>query len=354
MSIDSLPLIRRLLLITVILSACAVGSPTSIKPVIDSPSPSITMLTPIASRSVSVTQVTNDAVTGAMWSQDGLFVVYATRTVSNQPSQWWQFNVASRTYDRTQPPAKLDIRIWSLLDAINPPQDVDLLNHISPSGRHLIYTRMAEQSTLSTTKTPQEFSRTPVEIWIADSDGSRASRLGACGCRMIYGTIWFDNERKVIITCGYEGPPCINFADVDGSWFASLEDVTGYQHGSWGDLTLSPDETTLAIIDIVDPGNLWLVSLEGGNTRLIARNASSPSWSSNGRRLYYLQGADSLSAVSIQIYDVASDRSSTIVEWSTLQALSPTPTLGARLEVSPQENGAIIWYGALWLVKWTR
>lgn len=301
---------------------------------------------------VHLTRITEQShIIGVRWSEDGQSLVYVTGQGGNTAGDWWEYEVSSGEVHAAQPPFELDPELWVELEA--QPVDMGMLwfrGALSPSGAWVAYNRLPVGHTY--TPAPNEFYLPPYEIWTARSDGSQASRIGRC--YRAGQIVWFDQERRIIFDCGYEGPPDIVMANVDGSSAEYLNDVTAFRGSlGFGWMALSPGETKLAITDA--SGMLQIVPLDGSEVQAIARWGSVSNWSSDNRRLYYLQGKDDFfDQPEFYVYDVDT-RTSTKLFSSPLRTsdgvLIEIPT---GVAVSPLENAAVFHqFQGLWLVTWS-
>jgi hypothetical protein len=200
------------------------------------------------------------------------------------------------------------------------------------------------------TPAPNEFHLPPYEIWTARSDGSNALSLGKCW--YVGQVVWFDQERKIIYSCGYEGPPEIHVASVDGTSSTWLNDMTAFEGLLSGWMALSPDEATLALTDEV--GRLQIVPLDGSPIQYIAQWGTVSSWSSDSRRLYYLQGTGgSFDQPALYVYDVDAGTSTRLFSSPLHTSDGMTIEIPLGITISPIRNAAVFYqFQGLWLVTW--
>jgi len=295
-------------------------------------------------------------VVGMRWSEDGQSVLYATArkgdTEESWVEEWWRYDISRGEVQSTNPPFEIDPNLWAQLAARHsPPPGSWFWGTISPSGTRVVYNRLPLG--YNYTPAPNEFHLPPYEIWVARSDGSDAVTLGKCW--QVGQVVWFDDESKIIYSCGYEGAPEIHIASVDGAFSNWLNDVTAFEGLLGGWMALSPDEMKLALTDEV--GLLQIVPLDGSPIQCVAQWGIASAWSSDGRMLYYLQGEDAVFEQSaLYVYDVETRRSTKLFS-SPLYAADgvsvkiPSPP---ALMVSPLGDRAVFYESrGLWLASWS-
>ncbi len=299
---------------------------------------------------IRVIPITESKIAGAHWSEDGQSVVYATWEEHRGVIEaWWEYDIPTGECRAIQPPFDLDLQVWVQLEATYIDETfIWFEGGLSPTGTRIVYNRLPLGHTY--TPAPDEIYIAPYEIWTARSDGTDAVRLQSC--YHIGQAIWLDQERKVIFSCGYEGPHDIHMASVDGSSHEYLSAVFGGL-GLSHQMALSPDETKLAFPDAL--GTLQIASLDGSEVRPIARWGYMPNWSPDSRRLYYqhLEEFDD-HFVDIRVYDLDTGG-------DTLLIPSPKHASGGTgvsipvgtFVVSPLENAAVFKSQGLWLVMWS-
>jgi len=300
----------------------------------------------IASSDIRLVKITDQGnISDVHWSKNGQSVVYTTYIFDDQGVQvkgWYEYEVTCEKLCSIDPPFALDHQVWEQLEATRP-------GAVSPSGTRVLYIRPSP----TCTPAPGEFVPL-VEIWAAQADGSNALRLGGPGraCQTIGQVIWFDQERKMIFDCGYEGPPDIIIASMDERSLVSLSAVTAFDGLLGGGMALSPDEMKLALTDA--SGVLQVVSLDSGEVQSIARWGYAPNWSPDSRRLYYLQGQEEFTRFgNVHIYDLDTGTNAEFLV-SPIHAPDGTDINIAvdKFVVSPLENAAVFQSRGLWLVTW--
>lgn len=311
------------------------------------------MTTPTsASGDIRVMPITEQSkIAGARWSEDGRSMVYATWGEHRGVIEgWWEYEVSTGERHHIQPPFDLNLQVWTQLEASYVNETfIWFEGGLSPSGTRIVYNRLPLGHTY--TPTPDEIYIAPYEIWTARSDGSDAVRLQSC--YHIGWAIWLDQERKVIFSCGYEGPHDIGMASVDGNSFVDLTAVFGGLCTSH-QMALSPDETKLAFPDSL--GTLQIASLDDGEVQPIARWGYMPNWSPDSRRLYYqhLEEFEDHFA-DVRVYDLDSGADTLLIPSSkhTADGRGVSIPVGTFV-VSPLENAAIFENRGLWLVMWSQ
>ncbi len=302
---------------------------------------------------VHLTRITEqDSIIGVRWSEDGRSVIYATErrgsAAGNWEEDWRRYEISSGAVQPVHPPFEIDPQLWAKLNARPPGPGIWFWGLLSPSGTRVVYNRLPPG--YKYTPAPDEFYLPPYEIWTARSDGSNALSLGRCW--YVGQVIWLEQERKIIYSCGYEGPSDIGMVNVDGSLFVDLTGLFGGLGVGLSPMALSPDETKLAFTDSVF--TLRIAALDGSEIRSVAQWGYAPNWSPDGRRLYYQQGQDLSGDVDIYVYDLGTGVSTKLVP-SPLRAFDGVPVsipVGG-LVVSPLENAAVFENQGLWLVTWS-
>jgi len=302
---------------------------------------------------VRLVQITDGSVDRAYWSENGQSVIYGTGydEGGRKIRTWWEYNVGQDDLHRVAPPTDMDDRVLEQLGARRRVQ-------ISPSGDYALYMRVSPGYENYTPEPEDGPWGPPVEVWAAQSDGNRSWRLyGPDGsCRTLGDVVWLDRERKVVFSCGYEGPPMVLVAQVDGSSVIGLGAMTAFTDSlGYAGMALSPDETMLALTGQF--GNLQIVPLDGTAVRHIARYGFSPSWSLDSRRVYYMRTEKEWGdSADVYMYDL---------DIGTGIGILPSPLctpdgtelhlLRFPLAVSPSEKAAVVFAsGSLWLVTWSR
>lgn len=280
-------------------------------------------------------------IVGARWTTDGLYVQYVTRE-----GEWWEYELATAAYRTTPPPFELDPQLWDQLEARR--DDIGfvwLYGGLSPSGVYVAYNRIPFD--YSYTPAPDEFYLIPYEIWIARSDGNNARSLGLCGTTSQ--VIWFEQEDRIIIDCGGEGPADIVMSAVDRSSHISLSSLTGISLS--GRMALSPDETKLAIT--AEPETVIILTLDNNETQVVTDRGYVSGWSPDGQRLYYLRTEKSWGFYDLYVYDLASGTDTKLLSSPLYAADGTTVPIPLWVEVSPLENAIVFSINSgVWLVTW--
>jgi Tol biopolymer transport system component len=198
----------------------------------------------------------------------------------------------------------------------------------------------------------------PKEIWVANIDASNPVKIANPypGCQSIGQVIWFENETKVLFSCGYEGPNSLFLAATDGSMFVPFNELVGMvTNEGFSGTAMSPNESWLAFTD--SHGTLQVVAINGGQSFAIPFGLR-PNWSQDSRRLYYLKGNDEMFGAirGIWMYDLDSH---TEIEILPLPVHSPDNQeiqiyAGAgTFAVSPEETALVFQSRGLWLATWS-
>lgn len=307
-----------------------------------SPQPPTTATESVTSRTATFTsdivRVTEGRnIVGARWTTDGLYVQYVTRE-----GEWGEYELATAAYRTTPPPFRLNPQLWDRLEAERVSETV-LWFHggLSPSGARVAYIRLPPSHNY--TPAPDEFYLPPYEIWTAQSDASNAQSLGPCW--RYSQVIWFAQERKIIVACGYEGPGEIDVAAIDGSSRVSLSQSLS------GRMALSPDETKLAIT--AEPETVIILTLDNNETQVVTDRGYVSGWSPDGQRLYYLRTEKSWGFYDLYVYDLASGTDTKLLSSPLYTADGTTVPIPLWVEVSPLENAIVFNINSgVWLVTW--
>jgi hypothetical protein len=302
---------------------------------------------------VKITRAYEEYVSEVYWSENGESVRYATLVIDEQGKEmrtWWEYDVERDNRHEIASPFDWDDWIWKQLGAKH-------RGKISPSGEYILYMRVSPGYDNYTPASGEGPWGPPVEVWAARSDGGRAWKVYGPygGCRTLGDVVWFDEERRVVFDCGYEGPSTVLIAQVNGSSVVALRGTTAFTDSlGYAGMALSRDETMLALTGQF--GNLQIVPLDGSDVRHIARYGSSPSWSFDSRRVYYMRTEKEWGdSADIYMYDL---------DVGTDTRILPSPLCtpdGTELymrqspfAVSPLENAAVIFAsGSLWLATWS-
>ena len=277
------------------------------------------------------------------WTEDGQAVISAQRHFVGHKNelemQWYRYDTASNTSHTMGPPHVLTRQLWEQLEADHP-------GWISPSGEYVVYARVSLDAPY--TPVPHGLDLPTMEIWIARSNGTDASRLygPSVNCRTLARVMWLDQETEVFFECGYEGLSTIVMVMVDEV------PVVVYDYSAevgFGWMALSADRTKLAFTDI--NGMLSVSMLTSNQERLIGLGHR-PNWSSDSRFLYYLKGsADTYSFVGIHMVDLDTGQDTALFPWLDYFPDTSEPVVG-EFVVSPTDNMAVIELSDLWLVAW--
>ncbi|MFN8597430.1 MAG: hypothetical protein U0559_14760 [Anaerolineae bacterium] len=292
------------------------------------------------------------SVETARWSDDGKVLYYAFHFVDgeNKELQWVAYDVATQLTKTIQSPLNYDTRVWKRLAIPTPRllnESVELRGNISPSGKRVIYTMGYGGSGPYSTPEPGVQPRT--EIWIADSSGKFKTKLKEfpdSGAGTIWHAAWFNSESEILFGLYYEYGVDLYIANIENRSVVSLADISEFKGGTETYWSLSPDGTTLAIVDF---GNmLWLVSLVDGRAIGVEKSTRMPYWSKRGNLLYYWWGPEFFHDVALRVYDTESKTISDVVDVSSLTNQGVPVT---QFAVSPQGDKIALWGGSLWLVE---
>lgn len=314
-----------------------------------------TTFTPFEMTLAKIPQPGEGRVGEVRWSSDNQSVIFSTYSTDQDETliEWWNYVIATGTTRPMEEPFHLDPQIWEDLEATRF-SNIDPLGTISPSGLWFIFTRVSPDS--SSTPVPDKPSLLPVEIWIANLDGSKARKIGGPfpGCQKLGQIAWSHQESRVLFTCGYEGPSGLFLANTDGSWSATLGEITGFEAGvGFGHIAVSPDGSQIALTD--SSGMLQIVPLDGADSKDIGFGLM-PNWSLDSRRLYYLRGQEYMSGPidGIHVYDVETGIDSEVLQSPIHSPSGDGVTISkGQFAVSSAENAAVFQSRGLWLVVWS-
>lgn len=287
----------------------------------------------------------------ARWSDDGKTMYYAFHFIDGESKelQWVAYDVATRLTKTVQSPLNYDANVWKRV-AIPTPQlrdAVELRGNVSPNGGRVIYTVGYGGS--GPYSTPEPGVRPRTEVWIADSNGKFKTKLKeflGSGAGTILHAAWFNSESEVLFDLYYEYGVDLYIANIADLSVVSLADVSEFKGGTETYWSLSPDGTTLAVIDF---GNmLWLVSLKDGKAVTVEKDAKMPCWSKHSDLLYYWWGPEFLHEAALRVYDTTSRKISDVVDMPSLDSHGVPVT---HFAVSPQGDKIALWGGDLWLVE---
>lgn len=331
------------------------GVPRDVRPspIATEPTPTLTrqpvMATPTAPyEDIQVVRVTEqDKIAGMCWSDDGRSIIYATWGERREViDEWWEYEVSAHERYPIKPPFDLDPQLWDQLEASHVDEAfIWFRGGLSPSGARVVYNRLPPG--YNHTPAPDDFSLPPYEAWTARSDGSDAVRLQSCP--YISQAIWLDQERKILLSCSYEGGGGVSIANVDGS--PPVDPLEGLTVSDW--VALSPDETKLAFSDAF--GTLHIAFLDSGETRSVRQWGYLPNWSPDSRRLYYQHLREFTDRFAdIRVYDLDTGDDTLLLPSSihTSDSTGVSIPVGT-FAVSPLENSAVFENRGLWLVTWS-
>ncbi len=282
----------------------------------------------------------------AFWSEDERLVYYAsTHSCGMEPLEWVAYDVTTHLTRTISSPLTYDPNIWRRLGAPHLTDEMahpELRGYVSPSGKQAIYTITHGSSYDPSGRT---------EIWIADSNGYRKTRLLEMFVGGINQATWIESENKVVFDYGSEGGAKLYIADVQKHTVAPLSQVSDFQGGTDQKWAVSPDGMMLAIVDM--GYQLWLVSLRDGKMQAIEKSARYPYWSKDGKSLYYWWGPSFREAGTLRVYNIISGSISTLVDQSSFAHVLDLPPLAlGEFVVSADGDKILLWGGRLWLVEW--
>jgi hypothetical protein len=271
--------------------------------------------------------------------------------------QWVSYNTKTGSEKPGVPFINFDNTFWERnqikTNAINP----ELTGQFSPSGKYVLYSII-----FGNTFEPD--GRT--EIWVAETKGHRKWKIYESHAPLyIPQAAWFDDETKVIFDLSYEGPVSIYISDFELKKTTELSGKSQFSGLTEEDWKLSPDGSTLAVVDL--NRNLLLVSLVSGETQIVEPYGGNlPEWSEDGRYLFYWWRADPNNwrdeVDELRVYDTNDQRISTLLEKSDLVAgfsdyqsdgnciAGDYFLYGGNYSVSPNQKEFLFWQDYLYLI----
>jgi Tol biopolymer transport system component len=283
----------------------------------------------------------------AFWSKDGKLIYYATDSLTDhRVLDWFSYDITTRSTSMITSPYKYDKSMWKRLNLPEPGISPEVYGLISPSGRYILYTQTYGNPPLD----PDPNAR--VEIWLADTQSWRKTRLFKNLCCSLSEAAWLPDESKVIFSAGYEGPVDLIFVDVqDGSWSRGSVAVEDY----WA---LSPDGAKLAVYGMTGDfqgvrGLLFTSTFDSNPNDVVILDDEGwwPfRWSQDSRYLYYwAKPIDSFGSW-LRVYDTDDGSIHNLVDRTSIEnALGHSPA--GQFAVSPDGNKLVFWNRSLLLVE---
>jgi hypothetical protein len=309
-------------------------------------------LTPVDETKLEVIEIesayTDHQVVTAFWSDDGRSVHYAfASAIGVKPLHWAVYDVATHVKTNVSSPLKFDDQIWRRLNVPVPLDNSSLYpeiqGYLASSGEHIIFT-VDRGSRFAVPADPNPVT----EIWLADSTGQHKTKLLELSQGMLSQAVWLKNETRVIFDFGGDGGVRLYIADVQNGTVAPLSDVSDFKRGTEQHWAVSPDGSTLAIVDL--RGTLWLVSLEDGKSRAVEKYTRGPTWSKDGKNVFYWWGETYNDTHILRAYEVATGDISVVLDQSSLVS-SFNGLRPSDFAVSADGSRILFWGGGFWLVE---
>jgi len=272
--------------------------------------------------------------------------------------QWVSYNIEAGKVIPDIPFIIFDNSFWERNHLENNAINPELAGYFSPSGKYVIYSIFLGKSFEPTAKN---------EIWVAETNGSQRWKIyeTSGNAVSISCAAWFENEKKVIFSIAYEGPKEFFISDFKERKTVNLSETSqfsGFTEETW---RLSPDGTSLAVIDL--NRELLLVSLETGNTKIIeSYGGSFPQWSDDGKLLFYWWRADPNNwwdnIDELRVFEINSQKISTLLSQADLVAgfinyqgddnciIRDYYLSGLQYDVSPNQESILLWGNGLYLL----
>ncbi|HTP09530.1 MAG TPA: hypothetical protein VMP08_14845, partial [Anaerolineae bacterium] len=212
-------------------------------------------LTPLAER-VQPRLVSHKSIADFRWEPDGRTLIFSQseKCPTGCKTTWYRFDVTTGVTTTFTPQiVTIGPQVWKrLTDSDNYPPEISPQQSpsISPSGNWVIYSRIEPGYVGSTCqKGPCP---PPMELWLAHVDGSESVKIGALGSGTeCFAMGWFDQERKVLLECGYEGPAHFAVADLSMRTVVDFNDIAKRSVMTLHGAELSPDGSRLAVLNIL-------------------------------------------------------------------------------------------------------
>ena len=315
--------------------------------------PNLIIGTPTASASVAGTRlISGKSIHDYFWTPDSQALVYAQsdKCPTGCKTTWYRFDVTSGvTTTFNLAVVTIDPRVWKRLTNGGDPPEISpqQSRSISPSGKWVIYSRVSPSYTPSPClKGP---CLPPIEVWVSSIGGSEAFKVAdatehGTSCM---GLGWFDQERKALLMCGYEGPVHFVVADMQKLVLTKLDDLVKQHIITLDWAELSPDGAKLAVNNIVTKSVELEVFPLGGSAKLDLGPAAQAHWSADGQRLYYLQrvAPDKCAPAAIHVYDFATTQNKVVLGPEVVLSSAQRVTLDAcdhAFLVSPAEDAVLL------------
>lgn len=276
---------------------------------------------------------------------------------AEQSLNWGGYDLSTRSEISATAPIHYDESLWKRNHIQKIAFHPELDGHFSPSGKYVIYSVWYGSVFDQDSKT---------EIWIAETAGQRKFKIFEFGYSNVYiqRAAWVKDESQVIFNASYEGPSEFYLADLPSRktvpLSAVINDFDGITEEPWA---LSPDGETLAVIDW--GRRLIIVSLETGKLKVVeAFGGTWPTWSADGKRLYYWWGPNKdtwYQVNELRVYDLSTEAISTVVDKSSLVRgfhdyegdninLASEYYLGEGYAISDNESQLLLWNPGLYWV----
>lgn len=272
--------------------------------------------------------------------------------------QWVSHNIETGAEIPDMPFIIFDNSFWERNHLQNNAIDPELAGYFSPSGKYVIYSIFLGKSFEPTAKN---------EIWVAETNGQQKWKISESGGNAvnISRAAWFENETKVIFSMAYEGPTEFYVSDFKKRKTVKLSEISQFSGVTEETWRLSPDGTTLAVVDWTR--ELLLVSLETGNIQIIESfGGSLPQWSSDGKLLFYWWRADQDNwwgnIDELRVFEISSQKVSTLLNQADLAAgfqnyqgdenciARDYYLSGFQYDISPNQESILLWGNGLYLL----
>ena len=195
---------------------------------------------------------------------------------------WGSYNIATDVETLALAPESYSDNFWPTRGLWQIPEHDEVVGYFSTSGTYVLYT-------LSNVASDNPALRT--DVWLANTADDQLLKLqtfGSVNLSIDHAT-WTKDESKLYFSVTYEGPDEIFVTNVSSGETIPLSAITDFDGVSEETWSLSPDEQKMAIINRNQ--HLVIVPLDGSKTQVIdSGNALLPSWSADGRSLYYWWG----------------------------------------------------------------
>jgi hypothetical protein len=272
------------------------------------------------------------------WSDNGEIIYYALSSPINgsyeRTLQWLAYEIRTGMSITLTTTPKIDRNI--VLPLHYPEFYPEVRGITSPSRRYTFR------------EIPNESNQT-TEIWLSDLVTQKETKLVETFPCYVNSAEWFSDETQVIFDIAYQEYGGISYlTNIQTGITETLCKPDDLQ--CWiieERVTLSPDDSMLAGLASMDGQfQIRIDTLNDGTSTYIKEDASQPTWSFDGRLLYYWLGIPwaGTPITQLRVYDTTSCISSTVVEMIDLIERGVCPSeFDCYFDVSPSGKQFVFW-----------